>query len=503
MIALSVLFAAPAHAADAKRPEPVVASAATRPAEQPEGEAAEGEKAPTGPDRSHPPEVAPPPVLELPEPELHALHPGVDAWYVRVPGVRKVSVEVVFDRGLVELLHKPDMVGRATGWLADAAGGDLDGAAFSAAEDLREIDVWSDLGLHEGRVGMTVPKEDLAEGMRLMSLVLRDPAFPKQEVKRWVLDQRQFFLIDAPASQGILASSGLAYGWFEAGHPYGARPQLAELDVVKDKALDAMWARMLHESPATVIVVGDVAWSDVEPTVTAMMEGIGAEGPATQELLFDAPAETRVLAVDLPGQAQSAVRARIAAPTRNDEDWPAMVVANWVYGGHFQSRLNSNLREEKGWTYGSRSGYTANETFGHVTISVDVQGPNTGATIGEIEKELARMVAEPVSAEELEAAHRSLVADWNRFLETADSAAGLYEFALDHHETSAALRERQERIYAASAEQVQAVAGRWLAAERPRLWVVVGDRKTIEPQLTELGIPVHWVAPADMALGKL
>ncbi|MCB9687823.1 MAG: insulinase family protein [Alphaproteobacteria bacterium] len=498
MIALSVVLAA--SAADVKRPEPVVAAAVTRPDEEGAGEA-EGE--PTGPDRSHPPEVAPPPVLELPEPEVHALHPGVQAWYVRVPGVRKVSVEVVFDRGMVELSHKPDMVGRATGWLADAAGGDMDGAAFSAAEDLREIDVWSDLGQHDGTVGMTAPREELTEGLRLMSLVLREPGFPKQEVKRWVLDQRQFYLIDAPSSQGILANSGLGYGWFEPGHPYGARPQLAELDGVKDKALDAMWGRLLHEAPATVIVVGDVAWGDVEPALISMTEGIGTEGPATNELLFDPPTETRVLAVDLPGQAQSAVRARIAAPTRGDEDSPAMVVANWVYGGHFQSRLNSNLREEKGWTYGSRSSYSAQETFGHVTISVDVQGPNTGATIGEIEKELARMVAEPVTEEELEAAHRSLVADWNRFLETADSAAGLYSFALDHHETAASLRERQERVYAATGEQVQAVSARWLAADRPRLWVVVGDRKTIEPQLTEMGLPVHWVAPADMALGKL
>ena len=96
---------------------------------------------------------------------------------------------------------------------------------------------------------------------------------------------------------------------------------------------------------------------------------------------------------------------------------------------------------------------------------------------------------------------RSLVADWNRILENANVASGAYLTALDQHTTAAGLRARQQSFYAVTAEELRAAASAWLGKEAPRLWVVVGDRKALEPQLAALGLQVEWVAATDTVLG--
>jgi zinc protease len=193
---------------------------------------------------------------------------------------------------------------------------------------------------------------------------------------------------------------------------------------------------------------------------------------------------------------------RLAAPTREDPDLPVMIGTNFVLGGHFLSRLNRNLREEKGFTYGAGSRYQFAETWGSLTVEVDVKGENVGATIHEIQHELQRLVDEPVPAEELDAMRRSLDADWNRSFETTESAMGLYRRALNNEATVAELRGRLVAVGETTPEDVARVAAKWLDAAGTRVWVLVGDRKTIEPQLTELGASVEWVNPPTAILGR-
>lgn len=458
--------------------------------------------APVGPDRSGPPVVAEPPLLEHPEPELHEIGPGVRAWYVRVPGVRKVAIHTVFERGLIELEGLPEQIGRATGSLADAAAGDLTSAELSSQRDLYELELWSSVGLHDSTVGLVVPKDELGRGVDLQQQVLRTPSFPKKDVKRWVLDQKLFYTVNGPSSQSGVAASALAFSWFPADHPYGARPDLEQLDAVKSKVLREHWAKWIHGAPVTLVVTGDVPWETVEPSVRALSEALGAAGETGQALPVAAPAKDRVIAVDMPGQAQVAIRMRMDAPSRNDPDLPAMIGTNFLFGGHFLSRLNRNLREEKGFTYGANSRYGYAETWGNITFEVDVKSENVAATVHEIERELQRLVDEPVPVEELDAMRRSLDADWNRLFETADTAMSLYRRALTNETTVTALRDRLVTVGATSPEDVARVAAKWLDDDRTRVWVFVGDRKALEPQLTELGAAVEWVDPSTAILGR-
>lgn len=459
-------------------------------------------EAPAGPDRSRAPEVLPPEVLSLPEPTVHPLGPGVVAWHVRVPQVRKVVVQVIPDRGLVELLGRPTQEGRATGWMADVAAGPYGAAALSELRDLNEIELSSSIGLHDGKIALSVPKDQLPLGLELQSLVLRQPTWPKKDLARYLRDQQLWYTVEGPTSQAALANSALAFAWFPADHPYGARPDLTELKGVKPKGLDALYDRWLRESPITAVVVGDVAWEEVEAPLKAALTGLGREGTPAAMLEVALPAGRKVVGVDLKGQAQVAVRLRMPAPPRGHEDRVPMIAANWVLGGHFLSRLNKILREEKGYTYGSGSAYNNGDTWGAVTVQVDVKAENLADTLAVIDAELARLCADGVTVEELDMARRSLVADWNNAFQTADSAVQPYLWALEEQRTIGEMRALRTALADLTPERVAAAATTWLGPDQPRVTVLVGDREALSPVVEGLGQPTTWVDPASAILGK-
>lgn len=461
--------------------------------------------APAGPDRSGPPPLAESVLLDLPEPQVIELGPGVQALYVRAPGVRKLSVDVVLRRGMVDLDHLPTQVGRSTGALADVAAGTLTGAALSSEEDLVEAELYSAARLHEVEVSLEVPIDDpagLARAFELQRLVLREPAFPKKDLKRWVTDQQLYYTVNGPASQAQLASSTLAFAWFPADHPYGVRPDLSQLAAVKSKTLQAHWAGWLRGSPITVLVVGDVDWAAVEAPIRKLVDGIGAAGPVGPAVPITPPSATRIVAVDLPGQEQVAIRMRTAAPTRDDPDAAAMSAVNFILGGQFLSRLNRNLREDKGYTYGAGSSYTWGRTDGALTVAVDVKTVNLAESLREIERELGRLCTEPVTADELDAAVRGYNVDWNRTFETATQAASAYRRGLSNELDIGQMHDRVAAVKAVDPERARATADKWFGEDAPKLWVLVGDRKTIEPELAELGWSPEWIDPRDAILGK-
>lgn len=458
--------------------------------------------APAGPDRSQPPAVADPPVLPLAEPERHELAPGVVAHFVRVPGVRKVALELRLQAGAVELDGRSNAVAEAAAWLADAAAADLGAAAMQELEDLKEIDVSTWGGPHAAGVSLTVPAEELPAGLELLGKVLREPTFPKTEVNRWKLDRKLWLTVEGPASQDALARAALAFGWFPADHPYGVRPDLSQLGQVDAAALAARWRRATHEAPISIVVVGDVEWSALEPSLTAMVQGLGREGARPPELSVEGPGRLRAVVVDLPGQAQVAVRARWLAPAFRAEDGAAMNVANFFLGGAFLSRLNTNLREEKGFTYGARTRYAAAEKYGTFSVQVDVKAENLGETVSEIRKELHRIATEPGTDNELVSARRGFAADWNRTLQTADDALGVYSDARYWGLSMAEWRGWTEQIQSVTLDQVQAASARWLADDRPALWVFVGDAAAIREQLASTGWTLEVVSPSDATLGR-
>ena len=481
-----------------------LASSHEEPAEPDAAEATEAEELPPGPvvDRSGPPPVVAPEVLALDELTVHELTDAATAYHVRIPGVRKVKIAVVPRRGRASLTDTVGLESTAVGWLADTASQSIDASTFSELEDLHSVDVYSRIGYHMGAVGVEAPLHELDKALEMLTEIVRGASFPKTETKRWVLDQYQYLGVTGPSSQRGVAHAALAFAWFPADTPYGARLDPDVLADIEPARLERLYRKWLAESPLQVMVVGDVAYEDVELRLKAIVDGLGTPGDPDPEVPFEVQAGQRVIAVDMPGQEQVAVRFRTQAPSYRHEDRVPLIAANYVLGGHFLSRLNANLREDKGWTYGSRSSYRVGEEWGTEDVSVAVQAENAAAVVREIEGELQRLVDDGVTEQELQLAYRRLVADWNGTRATADEAYSTYDVQLTYGISAEEARAVYQQIGELSPEQVQGAAARWLGPDEPRLWVLVGDRTKLEPHLEELGWSAEWLTPQQAILGS-
>jgi predicted Zn-dependent peptidase len=465
-----------------------------------EGEETEATEDVVGPVRVSPPAVRPSAWLEQAEPVEYALSDGARALYVHVPGVRKVEVTLVLHQGTVELGGESPLT-KGLGNYSDLATTTRSAQDLELLGDLNDILAYSYIGHHDGGFGLTVPLEELALGIEVLADVVHNPAYPKADIARELREQRMYLAAYGPASLRSASWAAVAKAWTPADHPYGARPDLDALKKIKSTDLLALHQRWLTTSAATVLVVGDVPWETVQPMVKTLVDGVGVEAELPKHAGPPAHEGTRVIGVDMPGQRQAGIRLRFAGPEHGHADRAAFYQANWVFGGHFLSRLNANLREDKGFTYGSRSSYVDLQALGQVSVSVDVKVENTGAAITEIEAEIGRLVSDGVTAVELDMARQDAVSSWNGTRETAGSADRFYSQLLSDRESVADARAAGAALEAVDSEGAQGAMNRWMGPDAARLWVVAGDRKQLEAQLDALGWTVEWITPEQAILG--
>ncbi|HEX8831975.1 MAG TPA: pitrilysin family protein, partial [Longimicrobium sp.] len=259
--------------------------------------------------------------------------------------------------------------------------------------------------------------------------------------------------------------------------------------------LRAFHQQYYRPANARLLVVGDVRTAELIPQLNAAFAGW--QGSAAQPVTYPAApqpqAGTRVYLIDKPGAAQSEVRIGHVGVARNHPDHFPLLVLNAILGGQFTSRINLNLRENKGYTYGARSGWTQRREPGAFTAQAGVQTPVTKESLVEFMRELEEIRGtRPVTDQELEFAKASLIRSEPLRSETNAQIAArleelvLYGLPMDYYSTY------NQRIQAVTRDDVQRVAQRYLSPDKFAV-VVVGDRSKVEAGLRELPYPVEIV----------
>lgn len=456
-----------------------------------------------GPDRSRVPAVLAPELLELPGMQRLAVSDAITAYVVPVEGVRKVQVSVFQHRGAIDFEGHPTAAHEATGWLQDVATGGMDANEMAIAEDYWDADVYTDSGgLLRAGTHVAVPREDLSHGLDLLVDVLTDPKYPGRDVKQYRWERLRYYTQEAPNSPSTVASALQRNGWFPATSPYSSRPDLEAIDALRPGALRARHAEIAEQAPISVLVVGDVDPQAIVADLRTRLGDLGAPGEESDQPGFSPPGDRRILASDIPSSEQASVRLRIPAPLDDAPERDAFRAVAWAYGGHFLSRINRNLREEKGITYGARARYSADDKLGYFDIMVDVPADQVAVAVAEIEAELERVVAEGITPEEISAKSLEDIGGFNQVLQTTDSASGFYTaLLLDGHSVADA-RARVEATAGLTPELTQQAAAAWLGPESARSWAIVGPRSVMEEKLADSGLPVEWIAPSDAVLGQ-
>lgn len=366
-----------------------------------------------------------------------------------------------------------------------------DAIALNEASERLGASLHAEAGWDATSLGVDVPASRLGPALELLAEVLLRPTFPPSEIER-LRDERLNDLLQAQADPRRRADETYIGTIYAPSSPYhrpsaGTRESVAGLDAA---AARHAYARALDPGRATLVVAGDLGGQDVvgmlEPLLGSWSAPAGASDPAPVD---DTPAGVGriVRVVHRPGSVQTEIRIGHHGLPRKIPDFHAVSVMSAILGGLFNSRLNMQLREAKGYTYGAGAGFDLRRGAGPFTaraaVNTDVTVPAVLDTLAELE----RMRDEPVDAAELAAARDFLVGVFPLRFETAGAVVGALAGLAVHGLPLEELIDYRGAIEAVDIASVAAAARTHLHVDRAAI-VLVGDVDAFGPALEAAGL---------------
>ena len=451
-------------------------------------------------DRSKVPVLPPAPKLVLPAVAAARLANGIALQVVPQRELPLVQVTLAVSGGSRLDGAEPGLATFMARMLTESAGGrdvnTLQNALASLGANLNANASWD--GFY---VSLNVPKRSLGAALDLMADVVQRPAFTAADVRRQK-SLRAASILQRRDQPNALASLAFNAVLFPAGHPYhnpadGDSASTARLD---STSVRQFYERSLIPARAKFIVSGDITAAEATELLGARF---GAWKAAAAPLAVPAVAvqpvrqpATKLILIDKPGAAQSVISIGAPGVPRSSPDYAALVVMNTLLGESFSSRLNSNLRETKGYTYGIGSRFTWQPLPGSFRISSGVRTDVTDSSLVEIFGELRRIQDAPVDAVELDRAKAyvalAVPGNFETIGEIVSELVTLDTFGLPLSSVSQFIT----RVNAVTAADVQRVAKQYLPAKNATV-VIVGDLAKVRAGIDALKLGPSTVLDAS------
>lgn len=438
---------------------------------------------PDEPYRAEQPLAGATPQVVIPQVQTFTLKNGIEVYLLERHELPVVSMQLSFDVGSVS--DPASRVGLASLAmdLFDEGTKKLDKIAFEERQADLASSVWASAGRESSTVGIQTLKRNLEPTLELLSEMLSAPGMRKGDLER-LREQRRIRLAQARATPGGAGRRLWGSVVFGAKHPYGHVGTEKHLDAIRLKDC-TRFVKKLGAKGARLFVVGDVTRQEVETVVGDKLGGFKGNSPTGTKVSAATPRAGTVFLVDIPGAAQSSIRVGHTGPLRTAADYESTYLMAAILGGSFSSRINMNLREEHGYTYGARAGFSYYLQGGSFAASSSVRTDATGASLREVAKELQTMRTTDVSAEELaREKDGTLLALPSRFAtgrSTLGTFAQLVRFGLplDYYGGY------QERVRAVDIAAVRKAAQAHLKSDGVKV-LVVGDAEKIRADLDAL-----------------
>ena len=413
---------------------------------------------------------------------------GLTVIYHVRPGMPVATASLVLKTG--GDANPPDRPGLANFTAAMLDQGTTSRDAMKIADDVAQLGASLDASSTKDSMTVTVGSltRNFSAALEIAADISLRPSFPQAEVARQAAS-RQASLAAARQDPPTVATSAATLALYGPQHPY-AFPELgtpAAVNVTTREDLLAFWKRTFVPSNAALVVAGPMTEAEVRPIVERTFGAWPAGTPGAPAPGPPRTTDAKVIVVDMPGAPQTQVLVTTIGAARRAPDYPATEVMNTVLGGLFSSRINLNLREAHGYTYGARSQFLFRKNPGPFWVSSGVRTDVTAPAVAEVLKEIRQMSDTPMRPEELTLAKdsivRSLPSDFETAASTASTLGGLfvYDLGLDYYtKLPAAIGE----VNAASAQEA---AKKYLDPAK-LIVVAVGDRAKIEPGLRSLNL---------------
>jgi zinc protease len=451
------------------------------------------------------PEVAPtsrpgpaaPRSYHFPRFERRTLPNGLRIVVAPVSKLPIATVIAVIEAGAqVEPVGKDGVASLSARLLLEGAAG-MDGAALVDRFERIGASVEAHADWDVAAVSLTALTARLPEALGLVRDLLRAPEFPEREVTR-LKEERLAELLQQRAEPRGLADEQFARAVYQPTARY-ASP--SEGDAAKVRALSRADVRAFYEaryrpSATTLVFAGDVTMAQVSALVAQLFDDWSGNPPAPAMAGIDAAQPGRLVRVVAKADApQSEVRVGHRGLPRRSSDYFDTMVMNAVLGGLFSSRINLNLREAHGYTYGAFSGFEWRRAAGPFVVSTAVKSDVTGAAVKEILGEIARMRTEEISDDELTLATSYLDGVFPIRYETTSAIAAALANLVIHDLPDGYYDEYRDRVRGVTTGGVLRAAQAHLHPDELRV-VVVGDPAVIATPVAEVvGMAAEIVAP--------
>lgn len=428
------------------------------------------------------PAIGPLKPFELPKMDSYQLANGMRVTLIPYGQVPQTTISLRSFVGDLDAGGTPWLAAITADLLKEGAGG-RDGPELAEADSAMGGNLATAADANSTTVGTTVLSDRAAEAIALVADIARRPTFAADDFAR-IKTNRGRALAQAMADPTTIADALLLKQIFRD-HPYGSplptSAQLEAIDLAKVRAFHAanFGARRSH-----LYIVGRFDPVAVRAAVEQAF-GNWAAGPERKRLEATVAAGPRVLLADRPGAEQTTLRLSFPAPAVGSADEMRMGAMDALLGGSFNSRITRNIREDKGYTYSPYSSILAQPQQSAWIWRADVTPAVTGASLSEVFKEVKALQAAAPGNEEAEGM-KTYRATYVMFRSTSAEllinqlrraeTLGLPADYFTHFVT---------RAMAVKPEEMKAIAAKTLPLDRMTL-LVVGDAKTVEPQLRAL-----------------
>jgi zinc protease len=435
-------------------------------------------------------------VFEPPVPEVVKLPNGMTLWLLERHTLPLVAVSIAVPVGSADDPSGKEGLAWITSDMLDEGAGTRSAIEVSTALQDLGVSLRTQATLDGSMLSLTVLKKNFSQAFGILADVVARPRFDEKEWKRVSDLWKNSLLKRADDPSGVARIIG-QIATFGRAHPYG-HPTDGFVSSAKNIDLQSVKGfYTTHYRPEKLVlsVAGDITKAEI---ASAVDDAFGSWKPAAASAepaaaavagdpLWKRPA---LVLVDRPEAPQSVIAVLREGIRLQDPEAPLYDLVNTALGGSFTSRLNQNLREDHGWTYGAGSAFTETKLGGAFLARAAVETKHTGPALDEMVKELRNMAADGLTADELSKVRAQDRSDLVQAYESAGGIAGRYSMlatlGLSPGYDAAASRTRQSAVIESLKKIAKAVD------PSKGTIVVVGPRKEVGPVLAKWGEPEIW-----------
>jgi zinc protease len=438
--------------------------------------------------REKPPAPGPARPLHLPVPEQFKLSNGLTVFYNERPGLPLVAASLVFRRGSgANPIDRPGLASFTARMLQQ---GTTTRSALQIADRAADLgtSIATRASVDASRIGSECLTRNFPDILELLADVVLHPSFPEAEIKR-VRSERLAALVqekDEPMAVAMRVYVAALYG---PKYTYGY-PEIGTNESLKAITRDDLlrfWQQNYVPNDAALVVTGNIKLAELKELLEKQFAQWKPGNSSTPSRGTPESSDAKLILVDRPDAPQTTLLFFSSGPSRSTPNYPQIEVMNADLGGLFSSRINMNLREQHGYTYGAESFFNYHVAAGAFIISSDVRTDATAPATTEVFNELRHMRDSVMSPEELKLAEDSMAQSLPGRFEAASETAGsfaelyVYDLPLDYFSLL------PERLNAVTAEQAQAAAQKYIQLDKITV-LAVGDRAKIEADMRKLSL---------------